>query len=155
MPASLSDLKGLPANDEDLEKNVSIGNKATTGGSKVDPGIIILNTAGVWAKAGAGASGPMGIVPKKHPLNTDTDPTLQVADRNDTEWYIEGAGTVKPGQRVKPDANGNGVPWVAATDTIKEAPFIYEGHYGEGVGLDNKPTDGLTGQAWRVRISGG
>jgi hypothetical protein len=149
---NLQRLLGLPALDEDLHKNVSIGAKATTGGSKIPPGKIIGNTAGVWAIAGAAFVGPMGILPKKFPLNEDADPTCQVADRNDTEWYIESGGVCIPGQRVKPGAGGVGVPWVSGTDTAQTAPFVYEGHEGEGVGLDNKPTNSAVGEPIRVRI---
>ena len=144
MPATLADLLGLPANDEDLHINVYVGPKATTGGSKVAPGKWIVLAAGVWSLAGAAPTGELGIVPKKAPLNEDSSPTLQVANKKNTAWYVEAGGTIDPGARVISGANG--------VTVAGAGPAVYEGHYGEGVGLDNKPTQATTGQAIRVRF---
>lgn len=169
MALLLADLLGTPADGTDLDRNIEIGKKATGASSAVAAGRIVFHTqsTGNWAIATAGSTGRMGIVPKLHPLNVDADDTLQVATGVNSAWYIEAAGAIKPGSRVGPTTGGKGIAYVAgdvtATPTeatiesaikdFERAPFVYEGHYGEGSGLHNDPTDAANTNPIRVRIA--
>jgi len=164
-----ADLLGTPADGTDLDRNIEIGKKATGASSAIAPGrVVVLNeSTGNWAIAGATSSGRFGIVPKLHPFNVDADDTLQVATGINSSWYVESAGVIKPGARVGPAASGKVQQYVAsdvtATPTeatieaaiqdFEQAPFVYEGHYGEGSGLYNDPTDAANADAVRVRIA--
>lgn len=168
MALALADLLGTPADGTDLDRNIEIGNKATGASSAVAAGrVVVLNeTNGLWAIAGTTSSGRFGIVPKLHPLNVDADDALQVATGVNSAWYVEAQGTIKPGARCGPYTGGKvqqfGAGDVTATPTeatieaaiadFEQVPFVYEGHYGEGSGLHNNPTDASTGQPVRVRI---
>ena len=168
MALALADLLGTPADGTDLDRNIEIGNKATGASSAIAPGrVVVLNeSTGRWAIAGSSSSGRFGIVPKLHPVNVDADDSLQVATGKNSAWYVEAQGTIKPGDRVSPYTGGKVQQFVAddvtATPTeatieaaiqdFEQAPFVYEGHYGEGSGLYNNPTDASTGEPIRVRI---
>lgn len=168
MALALADLLGTPADGTDLDRNIEIGKKATGSSSAIAAGrVVVLNeSTGVWAIAGSSSSGRFGIVPKLHPLNVDADDTLQVAVGINSAWYVEAAGAIKPNARCSPYTGGKVVQYVAgdvtATPTeatieaaiqdFEQAPFEYEGHYGEGSGLHNDPTDAANGQPIRVRI---
>lgn len=170
MALALADLLGTPAEGIDLGTNVIIGNKATGSSSAIAPGrVVVLNeSTGRWAIAGSSSRGKFGIVPKLHPVNVDADDSLQVAVGVNSEWYVElGTGTAKPNTRLGPYTGGKVQAYVAndvtATPTeatieaaiqdFERAPFVYQGHYGEGSGLHNNPTDATSGQAIRVRIA--
>jgi len=169
MALALADLLGTPAEGTDLNRNIEIGKKATGSSSAIAAGrVVVLNeSTGVWGIAGTTGSGRFGIVPKLHPLNVDADDTLQVATGVNSEWYVEAAGPIKPGARCGPYTGGKVIQFsagdVTATPTeatieaaiqdFEQAPFVYTGHYGEGSGLFNNPTDGSSGQAVRVRIA--
>jgi hypothetical protein len=169
MALALADLLGTPAEGTDLNRNIEIGNKATGASSAIAAGRVVFHTqsTGLWAIATAGSTGRMGVVPKLHPLNVDADDSLQVATGVNSEWYVEAAGTIKPGSRCQPTTGGKLIAYsagdVTATPTeatiesaikdFERAPFVYTGHYGEGSGLYNNPTDASTGQAIRVRIA--
>jgi len=168
MALALADLLGTPADGTDLDRNIEIGNKATGASSAIAPGrVVVLNeSTGRWAIAGSTSHGRFGIVPKLHPVNVDADDSLQVATGKNSAWYVEAQGTIKPGARVSPYTGGKVQQFVAddvtATPTeatieaaiqdFEQAPFVYEGKYGEGSGLYNNPTDATTGDAVRVRI---
>ncbi len=167
MALALADLLGTPADGTDLDRNIEIGKKATGASSAIAAGRVVFHTqsTGVWAIATAGSTGRMGIVPKLHPLNVDADDTLQVAVGVNSEWYVEAAGAIKPGSRCMPTTGGKLIAYVAgdvATPTeasiesaikdFERAPFVYVGHYGEGSGLYNDPTDAANAEPIRVRI---
>ena len=169
MALALADLLGTPAEGTDLNRNIEIGNKATGASSAIAAGrVVVLDESnGLWAIAGTTSSGRFGIVPKLHPLNVDADDSLQVATGVNSEWYVEAAGTIKPGSRCQPTTGGKLIAYTAgdvtATPTeatiesaikdFERAPYVYTGHYGEGSGLYNNPTDASSGQAIRVRIA--
>ncbi len=168
MALALADLLGTPGEGEDLNRNIEIGKKATSGSSAIAAGrvVVLTQSTGLWSLATAGSTGRLGIVPKLHPLNVDADDTLQVATGVNSEWYVEAAGAIKPGSRCQPTTGGKLIAYVAgdvtATPTettiesaikdFERAPFVYVGHYGEGSGLYNDPTDAANGEPIRVRI---
>jgi len=169
MALALADLLGTPAEGTDLNRNIEIGNKATGASSAIAAGrVVVLDESnGLWGIAGTTSSGRFGIVPKLHPLNVDADDAIQVATGKNSEWYVEAASTIKPGARCGPYTGGKVIQFAAgdvtATPTeatieaaikdFEQAPFVYTGHYGEGSGLFNNPTDASSGQAVRVRIA--
>jgi hypothetical protein len=152
MALTLAQLLGTPARADEfsLDGAVKIGKKATTGSSAVAAGRVVFHTgsSGLWAIATSGSTGRMGVVPNLAPLNIDADPTLQVAERVGAEYYVEANGAIKPSEQVLPDTGGK----VKATTGAGFA--IYEGHYGEGSGLGNAPTDAAAGEAVRIRLTG-
>lgn len=166
MALLLADLLGTPADGTDLDRNIEIGKKATGASSAIAAGrTVFLNSSGVWAITTSTFSGRQGIVPKLHPLNVDADDTLQVATGQGSQWYVEAAGTIKPGRPCVGTTSGKVVAvadfdtTATPTETTIEgaiaaatAPFIYVGHYGEGSGLYNDPTDAANGEAVRVEI---
>lgn len=161
-----ADLLGTPADGTDLDRNIEIGKKATGVSSAIAAGrTVFLNSSGVWAITTSTFSGRQGIVPKLHPLNVDADDTLQVATGQGSQWYVEAAGAIKPGRPCVGTTSGKVVAvsdfdtTATPTETTIEgaiaaatAPFIYVGHYGEGSGLHNDPTDAANAEAVRVEI---
>ena len=168
MALLLADLLGTPADGTDLDRNIEIGKKATGASSAIAPGRIVFHTAstGRWAITTTNSSDVrQGIVPKLHPLNVDADDTLQVATGQGSQWYVEAGDTIKPGQAVVGSTLGKAYPvtpydtTATPTETTIEAsiasaiaPFIYVGHYGEGSGLYNDPTDAASADPIRVEI---
>jgi hypothetical protein len=150
---TLAQLLGTPAfgNDFDLDGAIETCKKATGGGTAIAVGRItfLTESTGLWAIATAGSTGRQGVVPKLHPLNTDSSSTFSNVTRAGAEIYIEAAGVIKPAQRVMPTTGGKGI--AATTPTQENAPWAYMGHYGQGSGLDNPPTDAANGDAIRVR----
>jgi len=169
MALTLAQLLGTPADGTDLDRNLEIGVKATGASSAIAVGRVVVLSAGVWAIATSGSTGRMGIVPKLDPVNVDSDDTITVATGINSAWYAEANGTIPVGSRCSPDTGGKlkafastNIPNTAtfADTTIENAildferaPFVYEGHYGEGSGLGNKPTQALVGEAGRFRIA--
>jgi len=168
MALTLAQLLGSPADGVDLDRNLEIGKKSTAGSSAIAVGRVafLTESTGVWAIATTGSTGRMGVIPKLDPVNVDADDTLVVATGVNSAWYVEAAGAIKPGARCMPTTGGKLVQYVAgdvATPTeasiesaikdFERAPFVYEGHYGEGSGLQNDPTDAANAQPIRVRIA--
>jgi len=168
MALTVAQLLGSPADGSDLDRNLEIGVKATGVGTAVAVGRVVFHTqsTGQWAIATDGSTGRMGVVPKLDPVNVDGDDTITVATGINSAWYVEANGTIKPGGRAQPSAGGTLKSYVAgnvATPTeasieaaiqdFERAPFVYEGHYGEGSGLGNKPTDILDNEVGRFRIA--
>lgn len=167
MALALADLLGTPADGTDLDRNIEIGKKATGASSAIAPGraVFLTESTGRWAITTTGSGGRQGIVPKLHPQNVDADDTLQVATGQGSQWYVEAGDTIKPGQPCIGSTGGK-VYAVADYDTTATptettiegaiqsatAPFIYVGHYGEGSGLHNDPTDASAADAIRVEI---
>jgi hypothetical protein len=169
MALSVAQLLGSPADGTDLDRNLEIGIKATGASSAIAVGRVVFLTesSGEWAIATTGSTGRMGVVPKLDPVNVDADSTLTVATGINSAWYVEALGTIKPGARAAPATGGKLIQYVAgnvgttvaendveaAIKDFERAPFVYEGHYGEGSGLGNAPTQITTGQIGRFRIA--
>jgi hypothetical protein len=169
MALTVAQLLGSPADGSDLDRNLEIGVKATGVGTAVAPGRVVFLTesSGEWAIATDGSTGRQGVVPKLDPLNVDGDDTITVATGINSAWYIEANGTIKPGARAQPSAGGTLKQYVAgnvgttvaendveaAIKDFERAPWVYEGHYGEGSGLGNKPTQILDNEIGRFRIA--
>ena len=170
MALTAAQLLGSPADGSDLDRNLEIGVKATGSSSAIAVGrvVVLVESTGIWQLATTGDTGRMGVVPKLDPVNVDADDTITVATGINSAWYVEAAGTIKPGARAGPSTGGKLIQYAAynfATVTPEEAnieaaikdferaPFVYEGHYGEGSGLGNKPTQITTGQVGRFRIA--
>ncbi len=166
MALTTAELIGTPAEGTDLNENIEIGVKNTGASSAIPVGRVAFLSAGVWAIATDGSVGRMGIIPKLDPVNVDGDDTIQVATGIGSRWYVEFSATVTYGSRCAPSSGGKLKAFTAsdvtATPTeatiesairdFERAPFIYEGKYGEGSGLYNKPSSVSSGQAGRVRI---
>ena len=168
MALALADLLGTPADGTDLDRNIEIGKKSTGASSAIAAGRVVYldESTGRWAISTSNSSGRGGIVPKLHPLNVDADDTLQVATGVNSQWYVEAGGAIKPGARCRGTTGGKVIAYTAAdvtatpTETTIEsaikdferAPFIYVGHYGEGSGLFNDPTDAANAEPIRVEI---
>lgn len=166
MTQSLANLLGKPGygGSWDLDRQIESCKKATGSSSAIAAGriTVLTESTGLWAIGSSGARGRMGVVPALSPLNTDDMDTFPNITGIGASIYIEAGGTIEPGARVAPTTGGKGVQFsgdVTATPTqttinsiVSAAPFIYEGHYGEGSGLDNEATQATTGQAIRVRI---
>jgi hypothetical protein len=153
MPQTTAELIGTPANasPKDVNEAITVGNKATGGGSTIPVGRVAFETsAGTWAIGAAGSTGRFGVVPKLDPKNTDTSPTLQVVTQKNAEIYVEGNSAVKPGWFVVCDAAGK--VKARAGEAIDACVGHYEGHYGEGRGHGSKSTDGAAGEAWRIKL---
>ena len=153
MTLTLAQLLGTPADADEfsLDGALEIGNKSTAGSSAIAAGRVVFLTqaTGVWAIATSGSTGRMGVVPNLAPLNVDADGTLTVAARTGARYYVEANGAIKPGGQVIPDTGGK----VKAT-TGGAGFAVYEGHYGEGSGLGNAPTDAAAAEAVRIRLTG-
>lgn len=166
MALTTAELIGTPADGVDLDRNIEIGIKNTGGSSAIPIGRVAFLSNGIWAIATDGSVGRMGIIPRLDPVNVDGDDTLQVATGIGSEWYVEFSASVVYGARCAPSSGGKLKSFTAgdvtATPTeatiesairdFERAPFIYQGHYGEGSGLYNKPSTVLNGEAGRVRI---
>jgi hypothetical protein len=156
MALTLAQLLGTPATADEfsLDGAVEIGKKSTAGSSAIAAGRVVFHSGGspgtgLWAIATSGSTGRMGVVPNLAPLNVDADSTLQVATRVGAQYYVEANGTIKPGSQVIPDTGGK------VKVTTGGAGFaIYDGHYGEGSGLGNAPTDAVAGEAVRIKLTG-
>lgn len=165
---TLAQLLGKPGYGDkwDMDRQIEISNKATSGSSAIAPGRITVEneSTGVWTIATAGSTGKMGVVPALAPINVDADDTFNNVTGIGAEIYIEAGGAIKPGARVMPTTGGKGIQFVAGDVTATpdestieaaiavRAPFVYMGHYGEGSGHGEPATDAANGQAIRVRI---
>jgi len=152
MALTTAQLIGTPVNasERDLDEAVEIGKKATGASSAIAYGRVVFLTgsSGLWAIATTGSTGRMGVVPKLAPINVDADTTLQVVAAPRAEIYVESLGAIKPGQQLLPATGGKVIA------TTGQGFAVYKGHYGEGSGLGNDPTDGASGEAVRIELSG-
>lgn len=154
------------------ERLVSVGKKATGGGSAVLPGKVIKLTqsTGVWAIAGTGAAGQLSVVPSLSPLNTDSGDDILFL-RAGAEVYVTADGAIKPNAAVMVSGSTAGEVVTYATTAIATTPAqadveaardeytkivgIYLGHEGEG-GSEGKPvTDAADGDVICIRLGGG
>ena len=153
MALTTAQLIGTPAraDQNDLDTAVEIGKKATGGSSAIAYGRVVFHSTGtgLWAIATTGSTGRMGVVPKLHPPNADGDDTLQVEASPKAQIYVEALGAIKPGAQVKPATGGKVIDSGGA-----QGFAVYKGHYGEGSGLENDPTDAASGEAVRIELSG-
>ena len=153
MALTTTQLIGTPAKADgfDLDTAVEIGKKATGGSSAIAVGRVVFHTtsSGLWAIATSGSTGRMGVVPKLAPANADGDDTLQVVAAPRAQIYVEAAGAIKPGAQVKPTTGGKVIDSGGA-----QGFAVYKGHYGEGSGLENDPTDAANAEAVRIELSG-
>ena len=153
MALTTAQLIGTPAHADarDLDRAIEIGKKATGGASAIAVGRVVFHThaTGVWAIATSGSTGRMGVVPKLAPVNVDGDDTLSVVTGVDAEIYTEATGAIKPGAHVLPDTGGK-----VKASTGGEGFAVYVGHYGEGSGLANDPTDAASAEAVRIKLTG-
>ena len=152
MALTTAQLIGTPAKADafDLDTAVEIGKKSTAGSSAIAYGRVVFQTSssGLWAIATAGSTGRMGVVPKLAPVNVDADDTLQVVAAPRAQIYVEANGAIKPGSQVIPDTGGK------VKSTSGQGFAVYKGHYGEGSGLENDPTDAAAAEAVRIELSG-
>jgi len=153
MALTTAQLIGTPANADafDLDRAVEIGKKATGGASAIAVGRVVFHAggSGLWAIATAGSTGRIGVVPKLAPINVDADDTLQVVAAPRAQIYVEATGAIKPGAQVIPDTGGK-----VKSTTGAQGFAVYKGHYGEGSGLENDPTDAAAAEAVRIELSG-
>jgi len=152
MALTMAQLIGTPAHADalDLDRAIEIGKKASGASSAVAVGRVVFLTgsSGVWAIATAGSTGRMGVVPKLAPANVDADTEITVMAGVGAEIYVEAAGAIKPGSQVLPTTGGKVIATTAA------GIGIYKGHYGEGSGLGNPPTDAANAEAVRISLTG-
>ena len=156
MALTTAQLIGTPAfaDNLSLDTAVEIGNKSTAGSSAIAVGRVVFHSGGspgtgVWAIATSGSTGRMGVVPKLAPVNVDADATLQVLAAPRAQIYVEASGAIKPGSQVLPDTGGK-----VKQSTGGQGFAVYKGHYGEGSGLGNAPTDAANAEAVRIELSG-
>lgn len=149
---TLAQLLGKPAHGDqwDMNRQIEIGKKATSGGSAIARGrmVFLAENTGLWAIATSGSTGRMGVVPALDPINADASPTLNVVTGPGSEIYVEGNGAIKPGADVLPDTGGKAKAGFGGQ-------WSYMGHYGEGSGHGQPATDGAAGEAWRIRKKNG
>jgi len=158
MALSLADLVGVVAYPSpfDLDRALEAGKKATGAGSALVTGKVVKLTAstGIWAQGTGADVGRAGVVPKLYwgkDVNTDASANCIVLTGIGAEVYVEAGGTIKPGSPVTYDINGKVKIWTSGTTIIGH----YVGHYGEGSGTGEPPTDATIGQPARIRLETG
>lgn len=153
MALTLAQLLGTPAHADakDLDRAIEIGKKSTAGSSAIAAGrvVFLTSSSGQWAIATSGSTGRMGVIPNLAPLSVDADSSVAVMSGVDAEIYVEANGAIKPGAPVLPDTGGK-----VKTSGGAAGMGIYMGHYGEGSGLGNDPTDAAAAEAVRIKITG-
>jgi len=140
----------------DLDRAEELGKKATGAGSALVTGRVVNLTAatGIWALGTGGNTGRAGVIPKLYwgkDVNTDASANVLVLTGIGAEVYVEAGGTIKPGSPVTYDVAGKVKIWTTGTTIIGH----YVGHYGEGSGAGEPPTDATVGQAARIRLEPG
>lgn len=149
MAITVAELIGTPvyADYKDLDHAIETGNKATTASSRIAEGKVALLQTGKWVIGASGGTGRAGVVPRLHPFNQDSSPTLNVVTGKDAEIFVEvGTGPINPGDDVVPDALGKvkaGTPGFA----------YYTGHDGEG-SHGNPVTTAQTGDGIKIKLRG-
>jgi hypothetical protein len=155
MAKSMADLVGVVAYPSifDLDRALEPGKKATGAGTALVTGRVVelTNSTGLWAKGTSGGTGRAGVVPKLYwgkNVNTDASANVVILTGEGAEVYVELGNTVKPGARVTFGDNGTAKIW-----TSGKVIGHYLGHYGEASGTGEPPTDGLVGEAGRIKLS--
>jgi hypothetical protein len=128
-------------------RDIEIGKKAVGVGEALPVGsCVTLESGGNWDVSMAADTGRVGGIPNLAPINTDSSPTCNVLTGDGAEMYFTLNGTIKPGQRVAHDDNGE-------VKSVATGGFgSYQGHLGEGSGHDKPATDGADGDSIRVRF---
>jgi hypothetical protein len=158
MALSLSDLVGVVAYPSifDLDRALEAGKKPTGAGTALGTGKVVNLTAstGIWAQGTAGLTGRAGVVPKLYwgkDVNTDASANCVILTGIGAEVYVEAGGTIKPGSPVTYDNAGKVKIWSTGLTVVGH----YVGHYGEGSGTGEPPTDATVGQPARIRLETG
>ena len=139
------------ANEFDLDTALEDGKKATGVGTLIPVGRVAFLTGatGLWAIATAGSTGRIGVIPKLHQgdANTDGSANIVVLTAPRAGVLVEAAGAIKPGQQVLPGTGGKVIA------TTGQGFAVYKGHNGEG-SAGNPPTDGANAEAVWIELSG-
>jgi len=158
MALALADLVGVIAYPSifDLDRALEAGKKATGAASALVTGRVVKLTAstGVWARGTSADVGRAGVVPKIYwgkDVNTDASANVVVLTGIGAEVYVEAGNTLKPGSPVTFGDAGTAKLWTTGTTVIGH----YVGHYGEGSGTGEPPTDATVGQPARIRLETG
>lgn len=132
--------------------------KATSGGSAISRGaVVILNAGtGVWAKAAAtlNLTGRKGICTH---TNLDADPTFTIMTGGGIVYGVAD-GAIKPGDAVSTSDGTAGrvkahTAPAAAPDNNRIIVGYYEGHADEGDGsADHPATDAAQGDTIKIRL---
>ena len=156
MTIAAADLFGVIAypSQFDLDRALEQGKKATGASSALVTGRVVhlTNSTGVWARGTSGDAGRAGVVPKIYwgkDVNTDASASCVILTGEGAEVYVEAGDTLKPGAKVTFGNGGTAKIW-----TSGKVIGHYVGHYGEGIGAGEPPTDATVGQAARIRLSG-
>ena len=155
MTTAAADLFGVVAYPSifDLDRALEQGKKATTGALGTGLVVTLDNTNGLWATAATASTGRAGVIPKLYQgkdVNTASSAEVVVLTGIGAEVYAEAGDTIKPGAKVTFGATGTVIPQTSTYPVIGH----YVGHYGEGSGAGEPPTDGTVGQAVRIRLGG-
>ena len=155
MALSASDLAGVVAypSPKDLDRALEHGNKATGAGSALVTGnvVVLTDSTGLWARATSDDAKRAGVVPKLYwgkDVNTDSSSKCLILTGNGAEVYVVSDGAIKPGSRVQAGNGGRVKAWATGKKTIG----VYKGHYGEGSGFDQHPTDAAQNDAVRIQL---
>jgi len=155
MALSLADLVGVIAypSPKDLDRALEIGKKATGASSALVTGrvVTLADSTGLWARGTSGNATRAGVVPKLYwgkDVNTDASANCVILTGSGAEVYVEAFNTLKPGARVTYGDGGTVKLWV----TGQKAIGVYKGHYGEGSGSGEPPTDATVGQPARIAL---
>ena len=158
MATAAADLFGVVAYPSifDLDRALEAGKKATTGGSALVTGrvVTLANSTGLWSAGTSGDVGRAGVVPKLYwgkGVNTDSSANCIILTGPGAEVYVEAGDTLKPGSKVTYGNGGTAKIWTTGKAQIGH----YVGHYGEGSGTGEPPTDATVGQAARIRLETG
>lgn len=146
-------LIGTPVHADAFDLNTALepGKKATGGGSAIAVGRVVFLTGstGLWAIATSGSTGRMGVIPKLHQgdANTDASSSIVVLTAPRAQTFVEAAGAIKPGQQVLPTTGGKVIA------TTGQGFAVYKGHDGEG-SAGNPPTDAANLEGVIIELSG-
>ena len=155
MALTAADLFGVVAYADvlNLDRAVEEGSKATGAGSAISIGrvVAINESTGNWALGTSGNDTRLGVIPKLYPgkdVNTDSSAKITVLTGPQAEVYVEASGAIKPNSRVVAGNGGTVKAWTSGNWL-----GVYKGHYGEGSGHDQPPTDAANGEAIRIALN--
>lgn len=153
MALALADLLGVIAYPNDFDRAIEIGKKATGASSALGVGKVVALTesTGLWAVGTSGNDVRLGVIPKIYQgvdVNTDSSANVAILTGPGAEVYVECDGTVKPNSRVVAGNAGTVKAWASGNWF-----GVYVGHYGEGSGSGEPPTDGSNGDPIRIKLN--
>jgi len=155
MATAAADLFGVVAYPSifDLDRALEEGSKVTTSTLATGRVVVLPTGTGTWATGTSGSSGRAGVIPKlywgKNVNSAASDSKVVVLTGEGAEVYVELGGTVRKGDRVGFDDGGK---VKAYTSGVVVGHAV--GHYGEASGAGETPTDGIAGEAYRIRLGG-